>query len=250
MGYSGALRRDELSKMSTVDLKFRDNVLYVSVPITKTKTSRLFAISNEYWITLIKKYISLRPSGAPLRFFLTYRNGRCVKSPIGINKIGQVPKIIASYLKLCNPEQYTGHCFRRSSASHLANQGSDLVTIKRHGGWKSSTVAESYIEDSLQKKKDVAEMFRSTSSQPSTSTSTSSQPSTSISHGTFYPASTSHNNLNRGKVEVNVRDAPSTSFQQSFLAQNLPGFSFNNSSHVSINVYNNCTISGEKERNS
>jgi hypothetical protein len=53
------------------------------------------------------------------------------------------------------------------------------------------------------------------SPKPSTSTSTSSQPSTSISHGTLYPTSTNHSNLNRGDVEVNVRDATSTSFQHS-----------------------------------
>ena len=59
-----------------------------------------------------------------------------------------MPKIIATFLKLPNPELFSGHCFRRSSASHLANTGGDLVTIKRLVGWKSSAVAEGYIEQS------------------------------------------------------------------------------------------------------
>lgn len=46
-----------------------------------------------------------------------------------------------------------GHCFRRSSASLLADAGADLISIKRHGGWKSSTVAEGYMDDSIEKKK-------------------------------------------------------------------------------------------------
>jgi hypothetical protein len=38
----------------------------------------------------------------------------------------------------------------------LADTGADLLTIKRHGGWKSNTVAEGYIETSLENKKKVA----------------------------------------------------------------------------------------------
>lgn len=111
----------------------------------------------------------LRPVNiATKRFFLTYRNGRCTTSPIGINKISQVPRMIAQFLDLANAEDYTGHCFRRSSASNLANNGADLITIKKHGAWKSSAIAEGYIEASLKRKTEVADMLR-----PSTSTSTS-----------------------------------------------------------------------------
>ncbi|KAJ8980995.1 hypothetical protein NQ317_014862 [Molorchus minor] len=53
-------------------------------------------------------------------------------------------------------ELYTGHCFRRTSASFLADSGANLCTIKRHGGWKSSSVAEGYLEDSLENKKRIA----------------------------------------------------------------------------------------------
>uniref|UniRef100_A0A1Y1M1G2 Tyr recombinase domain-containing protein n=1 Tax=Photinus pyralis TaxID=7054 RepID=A0A1Y1M1G2_PHOPY len=84
------------------------------------------------------------------------RSGRCITTPIGINTMGKTPRKIAEFLQLANPAQYTGHCFRRSSVSHLANSGSDLVTIKRHGGWKSSAVAEGYIETSVQRKVEVA----------------------------------------------------------------------------------------------
>lgn len=47
---------------------------------------------------------------------------------------------------------YTGHCYRRTSASLLADSGADILTLKRHGGWKSSTVAEGYVEDSITNK--------------------------------------------------------------------------------------------------
>ncbi|KAJ3665816.1 hypothetical protein Zmor_001287 [Zophobas morio] len=35
-----------------------------------------------------------------------------------------------------------GHCFRRSSASLAADSDVDLISLKRLGGWKSSSVAE------------------------------------------------------------------------------------------------------------
>jgi hypothetical protein len=61
-----------------------------------------------------------------------------------------LPRIVANYLKLPNPEMYTGRCFRRTSAILIADTGADLVTLKRLGGWRSSSVAESYIEDSFE----------------------------------------------------------------------------------------------------
>ncbi|EFA04789.1 hypothetical protein TcasGA2_TC014838 [Tribolium castaneum] len=61
-------------------------------------------------------------------------------------------EMIAQFLKLPNDIEYTGHSFRRSSATLLANAGADLSVLKRHGGWRSSSVAEGYIEDSLQNK--------------------------------------------------------------------------------------------------
>jgi integrase len=53
-------------------------------------------------------------------------------------------------------EKYTGHSFRRSSATILVNAGADITALKRHGGWKSTTVAEGYIDTSMNNKMDSA----------------------------------------------------------------------------------------------
>lgn len=227
MGYAGACRRDELTNMSINDVDLRDTIISVRVPKTKTHISRMFVINEEHWITLIKKYMYLRPKSiTSLRFFLTYRNGHCTSSPIGINTIGQVPKIVATFLKLMNPEQYTGHCFRRSSASHLAERGGDLITIKQHGGWKSSTVAEGYIETSLKKKIEVAQMFSSASA--------STQPSTSSSHYIVGEQTSER--------EINVNVHRNTNYHHNTEpAQNVPGITINakDSCTLTINIYNN-----------
>ncbi|KAJ3646451.1 hypothetical protein Zmor_024039 [Zophobas morio] len=63
--------------------------------------------------------------------------------------------VAAEFLNLPNPKEYTGHCFRRSSASLAADSDVDLISLKRLGGWKSSSVAESYIVESVERKKKI-----------------------------------------------------------------------------------------------
>jgi len=57
---------------------------------------------------------------------------------------------------LSNPEEYTGHSFRCSSATLLADSGADLSVLKSHGGWRSNTAAEGYVEDSIANKINIS----------------------------------------------------------------------------------------------
>ena len=43
---------------------------------------------------------------------------------------------------------YTSHCFRRSAATTLADNGSTMTNLKRHGRWSSDSCAEGYIDNS------------------------------------------------------------------------------------------------------
>ncbi|KAK4874317.1 hypothetical protein RN001_013677 [Aquatica leii] len=227
MGYAGACRREELMTITVNDLKFNIENILISIPKTKNNMPRLFAITEQNWINLIKKYYALRPKNCKTeRFFLTYRNGYCINSPIGINTIGNMPKVIATFLNLNDPGSYTGHCFRRSSATHLANNGGDLVTIKRHGGWKSGTVAEGYIETSLGKKIQIADML--------------AQPSTSTANLQSANASQSHDNHN---VEIHNNDK-----NVNISTQN-PGIHVEgkDSCTINIKVFNNCNFSNPTE---
>lgn len=87
--------------------------------------------------------MSIRPNDQFTdRFFIKYYKGKCQRQVIGKNKIRQTPQIIASYLGLENPKKYTGHCFRRTSATLLSNSGASTTMLKQLGGWKSLTVAQ------------------------------------------------------------------------------------------------------------
>ncbi|XP_044268814.1 uncharacterized protein LOC123013993 [Tribolium madens] len=153
--FAGALRNEELLNLKVSDIEHKETILVVHIPKTKTNRPRLFVITPEFEgkvnsIELFNKYLALRPKQTPYdRFFLTYRNGKCTVQPVGIHTFRSIPSKIANYLHLPEPSLYTGHCLRRTSATLFANAGGSKENLKRHGGWKSDTIAESYVEESV-----------------------------------------------------------------------------------------------------
>lgn len=141
------------------DIRLEGNVYIFTLRDTKTHITRTFTLEGKY-TAAIKHYISLRPAACTTeKFFLHYANGKCYNQVIGINKIGSMPSIIAKWLNLPNPSEYTGHSFRRTSTTILSNAGASMVDIKRHGGWKSDNVAQKYIEDSINNKRKISNLI-------------------------------------------------------------------------------------------
>lgn len=178
----GACRAKEMYQMKTDDFQDLGSAYLINVPNTKTKIIRNFMITDKFY-EICKKYASLRPSTITSNiFFLNYQNGKCTTQRMGINKFTIMARQIASYLNLPNPETYSGHSFRRSSATVLVDAGGDITALKRHGGWRSTAVAEGYIDNSIKNKMDTANKIStavegkpSTSYQCTQNTSTSNQ---------------------------------------------------------------------------
>ena len=63
-----------------------------------------------------------------------------------------IRKLIAKFLKLNDPDSYTGHCFRRSSTILLADAGGHFLDLKSHSCRRFSSIAESYVENSVTQK--------------------------------------------------------------------------------------------------
>lgn len=173
-GIAGACRCDELTKLQVNNIEDKGSLLIVKIPDTKTNKSRTFIVTNDDgngidYLDIIRKYMKLRPPGLSTgRLFLKYCKGVCNKQNIGLNTIAKVPKDIATFLKLPDPLMYTGHCFRRTSATLLVEAGGDILQLKRHGGWKSSTVAEGYIDDSISGKVATGQLILGQSSTQAT----------------------------------------------------------------------------------
>lgn len=165
IGIAGGCRREELYEMSLDDIEETSTQLVITIPFSKTNKRRVFTVIDEMdsisVLELFRRYVTLRPKGlGHNKLFVGYRNGKCISQRVGIHTVGGVPKKMAQFLGLANPELYTGHSFRRTSATLLANAGAEFSVLKRHGGWKSSSVAEKYIEDSLEGKRKVAKMIQ------------------------------------------------------------------------------------------
>jgi len=73
---------------------------------------------------------------------------------LGMRKHQVSPKTVSEFVKKActvlavDPKGYTAHCFRRSAATNLADAGVSFINLKRHGQWKSDSVAEAYIANS------------------------------------------------------------------------------------------------------
>ncbi|PSN29126.1 hypothetical protein C0J52_27732 [Blattella germanica] len=142
IGVAGGCRRDELYSMTVGDVQDTGSQLIITIPQTKTNQRRIFSVINDReglkFLEFYRKYIALRPKELDKNFlFVGYRNGKCVNQRVGIHTIGGMPKKIASFLGLPNIEMYTGHCFRRTTATLLAKAGADVSVLKRHGGGKA-----------------------------------------------------------------------------------------------------------------
>ncbi|XP_044744385.1 uncharacterized protein LOC123306444 [Coccinella septempunctata] len=152
MGVVGACRANEMYEMKMTHLKDLGSAFLVKVPTTKTKVSREFTITDNYY-EICKKYISLRPRDVISNvLFLNFQNGKCTNQRIGINKFTKMGKQIAEYLKLPHPERFSGLSFRRSTSTILVNAGGVITSLKRTSGWKSTTEAEGYIDEPFENK--------------------------------------------------------------------------------------------------
>jgi len=124
IGIFGDCRNCELTDLMVNNVEVHGNVLLVKVERTEIKRKRSFTITNDdgpaglKYFDIVLNYMRLRPNVCPSkRFFLGYRNGRCIAQPLGKNSIGQMPMRIAKYLKLVNPKNYTGELFLVSTSS-------------------------------------------------------------------------------------------------------------------------------------
>ncbi|XP_074111395.1 uncharacterized protein LOC141535381 isoform X2 [Cotesia typhae] len=147
IGVCGATRRAEICGLTIDNVIDTGSKFIVTIQhVVKKIPVRRFSIEDDFY-TLVKKYVSLRPvpksPGQKMsnRFFLNYQKSKCTRQAIGINKIGGTPKRIAQFLNLSDANEYTGHCFRRTTEKLLKDVNVDMRSLSRYGEWKSCHVS-------------------------------------------------------------------------------------------------------------
>ncbi|CAH1967165.1 unnamed protein product [Acanthoscelides obtectus] len=133
-GVCGPCRREELANIMADDIQDLGDALLVTIRDKENKIQRAFTVSETAndsgnFLETYRKYVLLRPPDCDhRRFFVFYKNYKCSKQVVGKNMFGQIPFKVATFLKLPNAKEYTGHCFKRSSATLLENAGGSAST--------------------------------------------------------------------------------------------------------------------------
>lgn len=141
------------------------------IPFNKSNPTQCFASHVTCYIELAKLSLGT-PTGDFFRTCL--KGGGFSRLPMGINYLYAIPKTIAETLSLPNPEKFTGHSFRRSSATHLADAGASSVDLRRQFNWKDDQTANRYIINSKSRNTHVAKMIQQNVSTSVEATATSS----------------------------------------------------------------------------
>ncbi|KAK5641791.1 hypothetical protein RI129_010338 [Pyrocoelia pectoralis] len=133
------------------DVEIKPDVGIVKILQSKNKIPRSFVVTGcgetVNWLKILEKYMKLRPSNTKeSKFFLRYGNGKCVRQVVGKHTLSAIPMKIAKFLNLNHCKDYTGHSFRRTSATLLANSGGLDCFIRIHSNSSTVDPAEEFLE--------------------------------------------------------------------------------------------------------
>jgi hypothetical protein len=93
------------------------------------------------------------------------KGARFVKAPMGKNLLRDIGKDVAKELGLQDWTSYTGHCWRRSSATQVAGEGATALDMKRQfEQWQQETTAMRYLDGTNQQMIKMAKLATGQSS--------------------------------------------------------------------------------------
>ena len=120
------------------------------------------------WASCLGEYLSMvkdelgKFSGRV--FYTGKKDGQLTRQVMGRNMLSEVPHMVAEFLGKENPEDYTFHSFRRSSATAAADQGATAQQMVDFFGWKSHGMTNEYISTSEHQVTSMAKRLASTES--------------------------------------------------------------------------------------
>lgn len=162
IGFFCALRNAELYDLRRDDIKEDNDFECFNVSIKRSKTDQAgcgfsatipFAIGDISLVTILRDYLNaldnfilqhhLDPINQPLFTAITPQ-GSFMQCRVGINTMAKMASRIAEKLGLDNAAAYTGHCFRGSAATNMAENGASDQQMKSLCRWKSEKMADTY----------------------------------------------------------------------------------------------------------
>ena len=178
---SGGLRSSEMRMLTFKDVILKGDVYEITLLRKKQngeKKTSMFIVPASLAVHITNYIKTLtavigEPSGAFVKGTPIKKCSgisKFVDQPMGKNMLYLFGKDVAISLGLDNPEQNTGHCFRRTSATIAADSGATPHQMQRAFGWKSVSTEQKYIDESGSGARKMAEIYSSSSSTVTVST--------------------------------------------------------------------------------
>lgn len=164
MALYGGLRCADLVSIQNEDITVNDTTgVWVRYGVSKISGS--FHKTNTFVIP--------KPHDAYVTNYLnaTNRHGRVFKNynkgftsqPMGVRTLGLVPAAVAKFLGVNG--NYTGHCFRRSCATILAENGATSTQLKTLMNWKGDNTALNYIDNTQSSRVQMSSLISGSSTE-------------------------------------------------------------------------------------
>jgi len=136
--YGSGLRRAEVCYLSIRDVDFEAKMLHV---VGKGNKERAVFLGDPA-ADAIRSYLATRPGAQPAdALFLTQRGGRL--------KVRGLWSIFKQYREAAGVENVTPHTMRHSYATHMLENGADIVTLKELLGHSSIATTQTYTNVSI-----------------------------------------------------------------------------------------------------
>ena len=148
LNFNGGVRGIELRGLTVGSLEESDEGIWVTytqgkqqvvtenrflVPFDRERPDLCFATPIIEYLNLLRESHPNLHAEDPL-FYRALKNGKYSPQVVGQHKLADIGKVVASRLGLDNPKQYTGHGWRRSSATEAANQVRNSTQVCRYVG--------------------------------------------------------------------------------------------------------------------
>ena len=114
----------------------------------KRRKERVIPIGNKI-ISLLKEYLEQKKALDVDEKTLFVNDNYKVLS------IAQLDKIVKKYLSVANVERKTPHILRHTFATHLINEGADIMNVKELLGHQSLEATQIYTHNTIERLKSV-----------------------------------------------------------------------------------------------
>ena len=173
----GMMRIGELYDLKFTDIDYDERAREMKVVIQYSKTDQagaghtfyipetiadiqLHNIILAYKYALSQYLLTNNENVTDQHFFRRVGTEECfTKSACSADALGNFPRRIAAFLGKKNADSYTGHCFRRTAATNLAENGASAALMNKLARWNATGMADYYTANTEMIRKEGAEKF-------------------------------------------------------------------------------------------